>query len=369
MENPKKSGGKFTTGFACSMNALKQKVKIPKAKEIEWPAWSKIVHVNNTDVYVVGGEKEGKAVKSTFKMDLKSGQVKRMANMGVARQAHGICHIGNFIYVVGGLSDDNVCLSSVERYDIRTNKWQLIKADLSTPSYAMTLTAVKQRYIYSFGSHDLSYKEEVFRRLDTQNLSRGWEQIYLPNPSLVNGCQYGVVLLESSKNDMVEFLVFGGIEANEPYESIDRTMIFRTNLNNFMQSQFTVVEPHQSSTPVDFSNAVRMTQEWRLSHLEPDHEDEFVCPKEQQATLAKVRWSEDGHRIFNLQFEMSDGSLSPEQQINADHEFTLTSDIGELQIGVHSNFNPSETFVSRIRVVDRNGLVMMEVAGNGEEHD
>jgi hypothetical protein len=84
-ENPLTKFDKFTAGYACSKNSLIPKTKVPKNTGIEWPAWSKIAHVNKTDVYVVGGEKKGEAVKSTFKMNVRTGEVERMADMVVAR--------------------------------------------------------------------------------------------------------------------------------------------------------------------------------------------------------------------------------------------------------------------------------------------
>jgi len=83
----------------------------------------------------------------------------------------------------------------------------------------------------------------VFRRLDVKNIGRGWQEIYLPNPSLVIGCQYGVLPLDSEDDDFVDFLVFGGIEANDPHSPLSRTMLFHTNLHHFSHSSFTPVAP------------------------------------------------------------------------------------------------------------------------------
>jgi hypothetical protein len=99
-----------------------------------------------------------------------------------------------------------------------------------------------------------------------------------------------------------------------------------------------------------------MTQEWRLSHLEPEEEEEFVCGAE-RVRLAKVRWSEEGGRLSSVQFEMSDGTTSPSISTTADHEFTVTGEVGEIQIGVTSDLTRAETYVSRLRLVGRDGIV------------
>jgi hypothetical protein len=56
-----------------------------------------------------------------------------------------------------------------------------------------------------------------------------------------NGCQYGVLPLgyvSGTSRDEFEFLVFGGIEANLPYDVMDRTCTFRTRISDFKDSSF-----------------------------------------------------------------------------------------------------------------------------------
>lgn len=49
---------------------------LPETKKIEWTAWSKIVQVNETDVYVIGGEcKSGNSSKDTIKLNVRTGEV------------------------------------------------------------------------------------------------------------------------------------------------------------------------------------------------------------------------------------------------------------------------------------------------------
>lgn len=110
----------------------------------------------------------------------------------------------------------------------------------------MSLAPLKKRWIYSFGDGNYEngtstpYTEEKFRRLDTTILSLGWDQLTLPNPSLVNGCQYGVVPL-GADGDSFEFLIFGGIEAKHNFDVMSRTCIFKTNVDNFQGSTFEVL--------------------------------------------------------------------------------------------------------------------------------
>ena len=58
------------------------------------------------------------------------------------------------------------------------------------------------------------------------------------NPSKRNGCRYGIIPL-SIENDKCSFLVFGGFSSGG---FMQRTGIFTTMINNFVDSDFTILE-------------------------------------------------------------------------------------------------------------------------------
>ena len=91
--------------------------------------WPKIIQVNATDVYVVGGnnltcENQDNwnfiVQKLNIQINIKTRKVTRKADMCVARQAQGICAINNYIYCVGGISQQEA-YNTVERYDTLTD--------------------------------------------------------------------------------------------------------------------------------------------------------------------------------------------------------------------------------------------------------
>jgi len=182
------------------------------------------------------------------------------------------------VYVVGGLCGREY-LRAVERYDILSDVWvELDEAALAQPSFAMTLAPLKKRYIYSFGdgNHNTNpstpYSQETFKRLDTKKLSLGWDQLTLPNPSLVNGCQYGVVPL-GSDGEVFEFLIFGGIEAKDPYDVMGRTCVFKTNVEDFRDSKFEILGARVTAIGEEnddncyVKESVIVTSRWKVSHL------------------------------------------------------------------------------------------------------
>ena len=71
---------------------------------------SKIIQVNETDVYIIGGnnlfrsllKREYDAPKSCLLLNNHTGKLIQKKDMEIGRGAHSLCCIGNLIYVIGG---------------------------------------------------------------------------------------------------------------------------------------------------------------------------------------------------------------------------------------------------------------------------
>lgn len=71
--------------------------------------------------------------------------------MGQRRAGNGVSELHGCLYVVGGF-DDNSPLSSVERYDPRSNKWDYVAA-LTTPRGGVGIATVMGK-IFAVGGHN-----------------------------------------------------------------------------------------------------------------------------------------------------------------------------------------------------------------------
>jgi hypothetical protein len=111
-----------------------------------------------------------------FKLDLTTFEIIRRAPIPEARQAFGICSIGKYIYVAGGLNND-ISLDSVHRYDCELNCWEELAQKLPFPAYAFNLITVEKRWIFGFGMthNDINSKVSRLITLDTWNLTEGWK--------------------------------------------------------------------------------------------------------------------------------------------------------------------------------------------------
>lgn len=69
-------------------------------------------------------------LKTVYKYNVKTNQLTRQANIPKARQAFNICHIGNYIYVAGGVTPHEA-LNDFWQYDVEQDKWtELYEAGL-----------------------------------------------------------------------------------------------------------------------------------------------------------------------------------------------------------------------------------------------
>ena len=82
--------------------------------------WPKLIQVNKTDVFIIGGNNENKWIgygrpiykKQVFKFNLKTLSVQKMKSMPMRKQAFGICCICNYIYFAGGLESSDEMVDS-----------------------------------------------------------------------------------------------------------------------------------------------------------------------------------------------------------------------------------------------------------------
>lgn len=77
-------------------------------------------------IYVIGGFNSTGYLNTCEVLDLKSQQWTQFPSMIRARMNAGVGTVNNIIYIFGGESDDAGFLSSVESYDMKRKKWEII---------------------------------------------------------------------------------------------------------------------------------------------------------------------------------------------------------------------------------------------------
>jgi N-acetylneuraminic acid mutarotase len=136
-----------TTTKVCDMNET-------------WTADQSIRYKN--DILVIGGYNHGdyyntlNTVEKININDLSSGWTK-MSAMNEKRSGFAAALNGDYIYVFGGF-DGHTILSSVERFDIPNNKWEIVNSNMNMKRYDHASVKVGNK-IYIIGGWDENYKK------------------------------------------------------------------------------------------------------------------------------------------------------------------------------------------------------------------
>jgi len=108
------------------------------------------------------------------------GNMIEKAGMNMARSQHALCAIkDNWIYCMGGKNSEKgkvECLSEVEKYDIKENKWVIIPS-MTEKKMNVSACAFNQEMVYIFGGYNygLGGALATIEFLDTNKESDGWK--------------------------------------------------------------------------------------------------------------------------------------------------------------------------------------------------
>ena len=146
-----------------------------------WQMWPKIIQINGKEVLIISGTcglsnfnwRFDSVLKTVYKYNLKTNELTRQADIPKARQDFNICHIGNFVYVVGGVS--NEILNDFWQYDVEQDTWtELYEARLPRYALRLKLLAVERRYIFGLATIEYTAGQNLIK-LDTWNIKKGWQ--------------------------------------------------------------------------------------------------------------------------------------------------------------------------------------------------
>ena len=92
--------------------------------------------------------------RSCLLIDLSSAIVSEKSLMSIGREAFGVGHINNYIYAVAGVNEDYKSETSMERYDLSTDKWCFMpNAEFDKFTEHISLIVSAKRYLLAFGGN------------------------------------------------------------------------------------------------------------------------------------------------------------------------------------------------------------------------
>ena len=118
-------------------------------------------------------------------LDGKSSIISELSPMTYPKIKHSMIGYDDKIYVVGGENSD-----TVERYDIKTDKWELLNPMICCRSYPNL--CINEGYLYAFfGMNKDGYTKNIERLNLTNPEPLVWEMVFFDNPNNVDVRIYG----------------------------------------------------------------------------------------------------------------------------------------------------------------------------------
>ena len=178
--------------------------------------------MNNTDVYLIGGDSPSllshpyNVQRSCLLLNIETAKISMKEPMRCARAFdHAVACVKNYLFVVGGWKNkcDEV-VKDVERYDVVREQWVGV-AEWDEFGAGVALVVVGSRYLFGFGGVGMEDEvngdpdefptEGVVKKFDSLKGEAGWKTIKLKRPLKTPGNSYGLLLINNST-----VLVFGG---------------------------------------------------------------------------------------------------------------------------------------------------------------
>ncbi|CAD8151879.1 unnamed protein product [Paramecium pentaurelia] len=190
------------------------------------PAFHKSIVTPNGDVYISGGltDQKDNIKESIIRKYTQDGQIQQIGRLTYPRSSHSMVYCNQAIYFLCGYLDHSKITSSMEKYNIQTQKMELC-SPCYKPANQPGCCTFNDRYIYKFGGNDENGQILfIIERYDT--FTNKWEHI---NPKIdsLESSKFLTTFLTSAcvQINQTNIYVFGG------YEEDDKGVSFSFLLN------------------------------------------------------------------------------------------------------------------------------------------
>lgn len=154
----------------------------------------RVINSDYSIIYIIGGINN-----NTYEYSNINKTLTKKSSMNFIRKNHGIIHIKDFIYVCGGVDQNNNILNNCEKYDIKNNNWYNIKS-MNEKLYKINLIKIDENAFACFGglnsnnefNHNIFYyRTDIDNWFILQNISLPYDIIY---PGLCKVSKYIFIL-------------------------------------------------------------------------------------------------------------------------------------------------------------------------------
>ncbi|KAL4449828.1 hypothetical protein ABPG74_008201 [Tetrahymena malaccensis] len=227
------------------------------------PRFHKSITLRDGSIYLMGGvSPSSNHSKTVYKYEFTKNKLQAVSEMITGRSGFGCVYspFNHSIYVIGGASDEDGVTNQCERYDINTNKWSSISY-LNNPTFNPAVCYFQapngKNYLFKFaGKIDDDNLDTTIERYDLQ--SDRWEII----PT-----QTQIPILLSSANccqiNSNNILVFGGVYT-QSQEKASTCFLLNINLDPITKNQ--LVHEIKGINQIELPNAEGFSNQQSFIH-------------------------------------------------------------------------------------------------------
>ncbi|KAL4501589.1 hypothetical protein ABPG72_018640 [Tetrahymena utriculariae] len=227
------------------------------------PRFHKSITLRDGSIYLMGGvSPSSNHSKTVYKYEFTKNKLQAVSEMITGRSGFGCVYapFNNSIYVIGGACDEDGVTNQCERYDINTNKWSSISY-LNNPTFNPAVCYFQapngKNYLFKFaGKIDDENLDTTIERYDLQ--TDRWEII----PT-----QTQIPILLSSANccqiNSTNILVFGGAYTQSP-EKTSTCFLLNVNLDPITKNQ--LIHEIKGINQIELPNAEGFSNQQSFIH-------------------------------------------------------------------------------------------------------
>jgi len=117
------------------------------------PAFHESLITSAGEIFMIGGSLDQKTkIDCVFIYDFENKNLIRRPNMSIARSSFSACYCNDYIYALGGITDNGKFTSSCERFSLKENKWESIDhLNLETAAHCSCI--FNKKFIFRFGGY------------------------------------------------------------------------------------------------------------------------------------------------------------------------------------------------------------------------
>jgi len=213
------------------------------------PSGHRSITTPQGDIFFTGGadDRTGRATAQCYKLDFEQKSLTSIDLMLKPRNNHGIAYLDGFLYVVGGVSNEEGSLTTCERYGVNEGKaWEKI-ASLNVAAHGACVATFRERLLYKIGGKKNS--RQLANTIEVYNVENNtWTVIPFQCETQFDKRNFTLPCFAAAAQiNHNEILVLGGCDENGT--NLVQTFIFHIDDKESSQKNFTVREVNKRPLP------------------------------------------------------------------------------------------------------------------------